>query len=58
MKPSNLQTPRTQADAILLPSFDPIERLQQQRNRTADLVVVVASAVAAVACAVIIIVWG
>lgn len=57
MKPSNLQTPRTQADAILLPSFDPIERLQR-RNVVADTVVVVASAVAAVACAVIIIVWG
>lgn len=57
MKPSNLQTPRTQADAILLPSFDPIERLQR-RNVVADTVVIVASTVAAVACAVIIIVWG
>lgn len=28
MKPSNLQTPRPQADAILLPSYDPIERLK------------------------------
>lgn len=57
MKPSNLQTPRTLADAILLSSHDPIERLQR-RNAVADTVVVVASAAAAVACAVIIIVWG
>lgn len=46
MKPSNLQAPRTQADAILLPSYDPIERLKPTGYSVAWWVCVVVLAVA------------
>lgn len=56
MKPSHFTTPRSMHDCVFIPSADPIER--QQRNDTADAVVLWGCAAALAAVSVILIVWG
>jgi len=56
MKPSHFTTPRSMHDAVFIPSADPIER--QQRNDTADAVVLFGCTLAAAAVGFILLVWG